>query len=96
MESPWLQRVTAIEQGLREGLEPCREHPQVADVRVLGAIGVVEMKEPVDMRTIQPRFVELGVWVRPFGKLIYLMPPYIIERQDLDRLTEAVRVVVSE
>ena len=96
LESPWQERIACIEQGLREGLEPCADHPTVADVRVLGAIGVVEMKEPVDMKTIQPRFVELGVWVRPFGRLIYLMPPYIIERPDLDRLTEAVRVVISE
>ncbi len=96
LESPWQERIANIEQGLREGLEPCADHPGVADVRVLGAIGVVEMKQPVDMKTIQPRFVELGVWVRPFGRLIYLMPPYIIERPDLDRLTEAVRVVVSE
>ncbi len=96
LESPWQERVAAIEQGLKEGLKPCADHPAVEDVRVLGAIGVVEMKEPVDMQRIQPRFVELGVWVRPFGRLIYLMPPYIIERPDLDRLTEAVRVVVSE
>jgi adenosylmethionine-8-amino-7-oxononanoate aminotransferase len=96
LESPWEQRIAGIEQGLRDGLEPCRELPQVADVRVLGAIGVVEMREPVDMKVIQPRFVEQGVWVRPFGKLVYLMPPFIIERQDLDRLTAAVRAVVAE
>ncbi len=95
LESPWQERIAAIEAGLQEGLEPCRDHPKVADVRVLGAIGVVEMKEPVDMRTIQPRFVEQGVWVRPFGRLVYLMPPYVIERPDLDRLTGAVRKVVS-
>ncbi len=96
LESPWEDRIAAIESGLREGLEACLDYPQVADVRVLGAIGVVEMKEPVDMRTIQPRFVDLGVWVRPFGKLIYLMPPYIIEGPDLERLTTAVRAVVAE
>lgn len=95
LDSPWQERIAAIEAGLRKGLEPCRDNPKVADVRVLGAIGVVEMKEPVDMRTIQPRFVEQGVWVRPFGRLVYLMPPYVMEQSDLDRLTAAVRKVIS-
>jgi len=93
--SPWHVRVNKIELGLRRGLEPCLEMPQVADVRVLGAIGVVEMKNPVDMQTIQPAFVEEGVWVRPFGKLVYLMPPYIINDNDLNKLTTAVRNIVS-
>lgn len=95
IESPWHLRVTRIEMGLRQGLEPCRDLDQVADVRVLGAIGVVEMKRPVDIKTIQPALVESGVWVRPFGKLVYLMPPYIINEKDLRKLTSAVRDVVS-
>ncbi len=94
-ESPWHVRVNKVELGLSRGLEPCRDMPQVADVRVLGAIGVVEMKRPVDMRVIQPAFVEEGVWIRPFGKLVYLMPPYIISDRDLEKLTTAVRNVVS-
>ncbi len=94
-ESPWHVRVDKLELGLSRGLEPCREMEQVADVRVLGAIGVVEMKKPVDMRIIQPALVEEGVWVRPFGKLIYLMPPYIMRDGDLEKLTTAVRNVVS-
>ncbi len=94
-ESPWHVRIDKIELGLGRGLDPCRKLPQVADVRVLGAIGVVEMKKPVDMCTIQPALVEEGVWVRPFGKLVYLMPPYIINDHDLDKLTSAVRNVVS-
>ncbi len=96
LESPWQQRVKAIENGLLRGLSPCRQLPGVADVRVLGAIGVVELEQSVDMRVVQPRFVELGVWVRPFGRLVYLMPPFVIGEEDLDRLTGAVWTVVSE
>lgn len=95
-QSPWQQRVRVIEQQLRSGLEPCRLVSGVADVRVLGAIGVVEMKKPVDMRTLQARLVELGVWVRPFGRLIYLMPPFIISNQQLTMLTDAIHTVVRE
>ena len=95
LASPWQARIAAIEQGLRDGLEPCRTLDAVADVRVLGAIGVVELESPVDMKRITEQFVEMGVWVRPFGRLVYLMPPYIIERQDLDTLTAAVTAVVA-
>jgi adenosylmethionine-8-amino-7-oxononanoate aminotransferase len=68
----------------------------VQDVRVLGAIGVVELNNPVDMAVIQPLFVDAGVWIRPFGKLVYLMPPFIIDNEDLQKLTSAVVDVVSE
>ena len=95
MRSPWQQNVANIEQGLTKGLEPCRELASVKDVRVLGAIGVVELHQPVDMKTIQPMFVDAGVWVRPFGRLVYLMPPYIINGSDLVTLTEAVFKVLS-
>jgi adenosylmethionine-8-amino-7-oxononanoate aminotransferase len=66
----------------------------VADVRVLGAIGVVELDEPVDMKQVQPAFVERGVWVRPFGRLVYLMPPYVTQSEQLKSLTDAVCSVV--
>jgi adenosylmethionine-8-amino-7-oxononanoate aminotransferase len=95
LKSPWQERIAHIEQGLRAGLEPCRGLAQVVDVRVLGAIGVVELESPVDMRTVQPQFVEAGVWVRPFGKLIYLMPPYVIDPCDLQKLTAAVTTIVA-
>ncbi len=95
-ESGWPANIARIEAGLKAGLAPCRELATVADVRVLGAIGVVELHEPVDMKRAQPLFVENGVWVRPFGRLIYLMPPYVTSDEDLELLTAAVSRVVSK
>jgi adenosylmethionine-8-amino-7-oxononanoate aminotransferase len=69
--------------------------PAVADVRVLGAIGVVELHEPVDMSVVQPAFVEQGIWIRPFGELVYTMPPYVIESDDLSLITRGIGEVVS-
>ena len=95
LDSPWQRRVSTIEQGLREGLAGCAALDHVAEVRVLGAIGVVELTRPVDMRRVQPLFVEQGVWVRPFGRLVYVMPPFVIAPDDLASLTGAVRQVVG-
>jgi adenosylmethionine-8-amino-7-oxononanoate aminotransferase len=95
LDSPWQQRIEKISAGLVAGLAPCRQLPQVKDVRVLGAIGVVEMHEPIVMEKLQPLFVENGVWVRPFNRLVYLMPPYIISEADLKTLTDAVVTVLS-
>jgi adenosylmethionine-8-amino-7-oxononanoate aminotransferase len=92
---PWRERVAAIEEQLGLGLEPCRDLPRVADVRVLGAIGVVELREPVDMAIVQPAFVEAGVWIRPFGRLVYTMPPYVTGSDDLSRITDAIHDVVT-
>ena len=95
LSSDWMAGVSRIERGLRRGLAGCAGLGHVADVRVLGAIGVVELTRPVDMATVQPMFVDNGVWVRPFGRLVYLMPPYVISDADLDALTAAVTRVVS-
>jgi adenosylmethionine-8-amino-7-oxononanoate aminotransferase len=93
--SPWQQRIAEIEAQLRRELGQYARHPAVADVRVLGGIGVVEMREPVDVAALQKLFVERGVWIRPFGRLIYLMPPYVIDRADLTTLTNAVGAAVG-
>lgn len=91
----WQAQVSGIEQQLQEQLGACRELPAVANVRVMGAIGVVELHEPVDMETVQPQFVEQGIWVRPFGKLVYIMPPFVISPEELQQLTDGIYRVVA-
>jgi len=95
LESGWQQAIARIERGLREGLSPCTAFAHVEEVRVLGAIGVVEMRQPVDMASITKAFVDAGVWVRPFGKFVYLMPPFVMSDEDLKTLTRAVFEVVA-
>ena len=95
-QSDWETKIRRIETVLKEMLAPASAFFGVADVRVLGAIGVIETKTPVDVAELQKRFVDSGVWVRPFGRLIYLMPPYIISEDDLRTLCRAVVDVVSE
>jgi len=96
LASDWQANIRRIERILRVRLAPCAELPGVVDVRVLGAIGVVEMEHPVQMREIQHRFIDRGVWVRPFGKLVYLMPPYIISDEQLEVLCGAMVEVISQ
>jgi len=96
LDSPWQKQIQTIQETLATELAPCRDLPGVADVRTIGAIGVVEMKENVDVAKLQRQFVDQGVWIRPFGKLVYLMPPYIINQNDLKHLTGTVVTVLRE
>ncbi len=91
----WVNQVAQIETQLKTELLPLKQAKSVKDVRVLGAIGVVEMAEPVNMAKLQKYFVDEGVWIRPFGQLIYIMPPYIISPEKLTKLTQAIEKAVN-
>lgn len=95
LNSDWQQNIKRIQKQLEQELTICNNFDNVQEVRVLGAIGVIEMKDKVDMKTITTAFVNAGVWVRPFGKLVYLMPPFIINNSDLKKLTNAVTTIVK-
>ncbi|WP_394174474.1 adenosylmethionine--8-amino-7-oxononanoate transaminase [Thalassotalea litorea] len=93
-DNHWQTQIAAIEDSLQD-LKSIANHENIADVRVLGAIGVVETKRAVDTAKIQAQFVKLGVWIRPFGKLVYIMPPYIISHADLQLLIDAIKQVLQ-
>jgi len=95
LSQPWQRSVRRLERELAEGLAPAAALANVAEVRTLGAIGVIELREPVDLARAQPMFVERGVWVRPFGRLVYTMPPYVMGSEDVATLTGAMVEVVA-
>jgi len=95
IENDWQGQVQRIEQALISGLAPAKNFESVASVRVLGAIGVIEMKEPVDMAIIQPACIEQGIWLRPFGKLVYIMPAYVMNDNELASLTTGMLKVLK-
>ena len=92
----WQSNIQRIETQLRTALTPLQSLEYVHEVRVLGAIGVVELTFNVDMKTLQQEFVRRGIWVRPFGKLVYVMPPYVISTQELKTLLEQLVEVVVQ
>ena len=96
LQKDWKSQVNNLEANLLKGLAPAKEMDSVADVRVLGGIGIIELKEPVNMVEIQPKFVEAGIWVRPFGKLVYVLPPFVISDEDVAFLTDAMINVIRE
>ena len=94
--SPWQRRIKAMSEAFSRHLAPCRDWDGIVDVRIKGGIGVLELARPVNMARITKAFVERGVWVRPFGKLVYVMPPYVISTRDLDTLLNAMTESVAE
>lgn len=96
LESNWEEKVHQIERQLRTELSPAVTFPVVREVRVLGTIGVIEMREAVDIERMQAAFVAEGIWVRPFGRLVYIMPPYIINEEELHVLCRGLLHVIAK
>jgi adenosylmethionine-8-amino-7-oxononanoate aminotransferase len=96
LHSPWQQRVLAIETQLKEELAECNTLDIVKEVRILGAIGVVELNRDVDLAWMTPKFIQKGIWIRPFLNLVYIMPPYITSSEELTQITQAIYDVVKE
>lgn len=92
----WQANVARIEKRLKTHLAPLQEHAKIAETRVLGAIGVIETKNAVDMQAVQALLPSLGVWLRPFGKLIYTMPPFITTDDELDAICAAMLAVAEQ
>jgi adenosylmethionine-8-amino-7-oxononanoate aminotransferase len=96
LESNWKKRVSEIETILRDQLMPLQSHQSIFDVRVLGAIGVIEFNEALDMKKTQEKLIESGVWLRPYGRLLYTMPPFVISDNELLVITQAMAEIVDD
>ncbi|MFW5830136.1 MAG: adenosylmethionine--8-amino-7-oxononanoate transaminase [Planctomycetota bacterium] len=96
LQSPWQERVHRIEGELEDGLAACRQLPGVRDVRCLGAIGVVELEQPLDQQALQNGVMARGAWVRPFGRLVYVMPAYVMTSGEVAILTTAIRETLRD
>jgi len=96
LNSPWQDNIADIETVLSGELSSLRSHDKVADVRILGAIGVVELTQEIDVEKVQNQLIENGVWLRPYGKLLYTMPPFIINKQELLLITKAIKTVIEK
>ncbi|MGB0544718.1 MAG: adenosylmethionine--8-amino-7-oxononanoate transaminase [Candidatus Pseudothioglobus sp.] len=94
LKNDWKKRIIEIQSLLAEELLPLKNYESVYDARVIGAIGVLELKKPLDMKSTQEKLIKYGVWLRPYGKLLYTMPPFIITDQELLKITNAMREVV--
>jgi len=96
LNSSWKERISSIEKQLNKELRECEELSIVKEVRVLGAIGIVELNVDVDLAWMTPEFIKQGIWVRPFLNLVYIMPPYIINKDELNKLTSVIFNVIKK
>jgi len=95
-DSPWQERISAMTEAFASHLQPCLAWDGVVDVRWIGGIGVLELEQPVNLASITRRFVDQGIWIRPFGRLVYVMPPYVIDEKELETLLSALTQTVAE
>lgn len=96
LSRPWQEEIKNLQHIMQQELSSAQKYKEVADVRTLGGIGVIELQEPVEMKTIQPLFVKNGVWVRPFGKLVYIMPPFVISDAELEQLCQGILATLDD
>ena len=96
LDSPWQERISAMSEAFANHLQPCLAWDGIVDVRWIGGIGVLELEQPVNLASITRRFVKKGVWIRPFGRLVYVMPPYVIDEKELETLLSALTQTVAE
>ena len=96
LNSPWQDNIASIEAVLNSELSSLRSSDKVTDVRILGAIGVIELTQDIDIEKAQNLLIDNGVWLRPYGKLLYTMPPFTISKQELLVVTKAIKTVVEK